>query len=255
MEGILLKTKAILSRSAYEPLGNFDSAVLHIGGAGLHYPRDPQSKEEEPVGGWYRERSTGPFAYHRAQIKAPIGFFPHKIAEWVGLDGVWFDSHDVESYLRTKCLYLNGSSSSAVMEVDDVPESGSSPSRSESLSSAGGLEDHAIYDSESLVDVQRFAAFDDYCESVRQVFRATQGGPADELPRSRKKRVTINVDQLVERMYFPEETCHPLPLYMKTWLTRGAAVLNAESVCLGRTLGYKRELVDAALAQVLQEAW
>lgn len=44
-----------------------------------------------------------------------------QIVERVGFDGEWFDSNDVEQYLRSKGLYLDGQSS--IVELDDVDES------------------------------------------------------------------------------------------------------------------------------------
>ena len=133
MKQLLLNIKTRLYMAAREPLGNWNSPLLHIGGSGLHFPRDlaQAGAEDEPLPGYTRERNVGPFPRKKSHYEAPVEFFPDKIAKWLGLEGEWFDSHDVEMYLRTKGLHLTGSSSTAVMEIEeDVPSIGSTHSSS-----------------------------------------------------------------------------------------------------------------------------
>ena len=112
------KIKEILSRSAQEPLGVWELPTLHIGGAGLHFPRTDNS-EAPPIQGWNTERNVGPFAINRGQTPPPAQFFPYDVDVFKGIEGIWFDSHDVEQYLKTKGLFLTGSCSVAEIEVDD----------------------------------------------------------------------------------------------------------------------------------------
>lgn len=133
LKQLLINIKTRLYMAAREPLGNWNSPLLHIGGSGLHFPRDPaqSSTEDEPVPGYTRQRNYGPYDIKKAEKQPPAEFFPDKVAKWLGLEGQWFDSHDVEMYLRTKGLHLTGSSSTAVMEVEEeVPSMGSGQSSS-----------------------------------------------------------------------------------------------------------------------------
>ena len=119
VDSIIRRAKDIIDRSNQEPLGNWEFPMLHVGGAGLHFPRD-EGKEVEPPQGWLSQRNVGPWPIHHAKTRIPVEDFPENVMKWSNLEGIWFDNHDVEMYLRTKGLYLDGSSSVAEIEVEDT---------------------------------------------------------------------------------------------------------------------------------------
>ena len=116
---LIHKVKEILNRSTREPLGNWEFPMLHVGGAGLHFPRD-DGKDVEPPQGWLSQRNVGPWPIHRAHTTTPAEDFPENVTKWSDLKGVYFDNNDVEMYLRTKGLFLDGSSAVAEIEIEDT---------------------------------------------------------------------------------------------------------------------------------------
>jgi hypothetical protein len=97
---------------------------FNIGGAGTHFPR--RDTEGKPI---YPPNMLSP---EKALVSQDMG--PHKtvwvgaetprvdandvpsLLEAIGYGGEWFDSHDVEEYLKTKGIFLDGHSS--FVEVD-----------------------------------------------------------------------------------------------------------------------------------------
>ena len=308
---ITKKLKEILTRSAQEPLGVWEHPVLHVGGAGLHFPRDVEKMEVPPIQGWVRERNIGPFSQRNAHIKTPNESFPYQLDVFHGMEGVWFDSHDVEMYLRTKGLFLDGSSPIAEMEVEEstpsislegTPRSGSMDTvsatepislRNSPVSGTGGQVTEFFSPSVDAL-LSTVAAGEDLSSAAANGFgfdftllQSTEAmdkeGVAEmdaapinlfgELPafdgeKAAKKRVTIDVDKLLEgklRLLFFQYQClhsHSPGVCTKLLAEDRAAdedlsnaALNQKSVCLGRAPGYRQSDVDAALDMVLQEAW
>ena len=121
---LVARWQTVLQRKAGEALENFNVPFIHIGGAGLHFPRGDASGN-----------TTFPpnMAAPEAAMNMP-SFGPVKTTEWplmetpraeattedllasLGYGGTWFDSHDVEEYLKTKGIFLDGTSS--FVEVD-----------------------------------------------------------------------------------------------------------------------------------------
>lgn len=132
---LIAKVKRTISKSNTDQLEDWTMPMLYIRGAGLHFGRDPS--ESIPLTGFTAERNIGPFPLPTAAIKVPPIYFPDKVANWLGLDGVWLDNRDVEVYLKQRGLNVDGRSRETVVEVDDVPEL-YCPSSTES--SSDGLE-------------------------------------------------------------------------------------------------------------------
>jgi hypothetical protein len=108
-----------LMRSPDEPMEMWDLPVLHIGGAGLNFPREGIDSTVPPRQGFAAEHNIGPFQ-RRGHTTPPASVYPYQVAQWLGIDGAWFDGYDVEQYLRTKGLHLDGWSTLVTMEVDDA---------------------------------------------------------------------------------------------------------------------------------------
>lgn len=113
-KAIINRIRAVLMRSRTESLDNWDMPMLHIGGAGLHFPR-PEGEALPP--NWADSFSMGPY---RPQRNGPAGAgYPLNLIDFADLQGAWFDTNDVEQYLKTKGLHLDGSSSLAEIEIDE----------------------------------------------------------------------------------------------------------------------------------------
>jgi hypothetical protein len=148
-EETLRRLHGMLTRSNKETLSNWQAPILHIGGAGLHYPRKGGSKN---TGAMRRDLTTpvrpiGPMALALAKGVKEEGITPEMMIKSIGLDGEWFDSEDVEGYLLEKGVVFNSDPSFAEMEVlsPDTPDtaspgfSGSNSSSTNSHSSPSEL--------------------------------------------------------------------------------------------------------------------
>ncbi|KAI1609450.1 hypothetical protein EDD36DRAFT_422403 [Exophiala viscosa] len=114
---MLQRFQEMLKRKAGESLENWNVPFFRIGGAGTHFPR--RDDEGNPI---YPPNMV-------SAAKAFVGPQPHievetprseasinEMLENIGFGGEWYDSHDVEEYLKTKGIFLDGQSS--FVEVD-----------------------------------------------------------------------------------------------------------------------------------------
>lgn len=115
---MLQRFQTLLKRRAGESLENFNVPFFRIGGAGTHFPRrDDQGKPIYPPNLLSPARAFGPLPY--VPIETPrAGKSTEEILEDIGFGGDWYDAHDVEEYLKTKGIYLDGQTS--LVEVDPV---------------------------------------------------------------------------------------------------------------------------------------
>lgn len=130
--------KELLQRKAGEALENWNVPFFHIGGAGTHFPRlDQEGKPVYPPNMLSPEKALvsqdmGPHPWIGRGAETPRSDLNdvQAMLEAIGYGGQWFDSHDVEEYLKTKGIYLDGHSS--FVEIDPsaimprVPTPGSS---------------------------------------------------------------------------------------------------------------------------------
>lgn len=283
---IAQRIKYKLMRPANEPLEMWELPVLHVGGSGHHFRRDGVDNSKAPPQGFARDRNFGP--WQRPTGTTPADVYPYQVAEWLGIEGVWFDGYDVEQYLRTKGLYLDGSAAIAKLEIDDAgqpvaanpglgspsdgttlsystPDSPTSPAEAnveflntpsvnQVLSEMTATEvysldpamdvDFPVYTTMSdKMDLNMFPPLDDV--SAVDAAISTELVPAAG-PAVKKREVAIDVEKLIRGMFcfsfkLSTLTCYP--------------ALHSKAICLGRSPGIKREDVDVALQEVIQEAW
>ena len=119
MEHIKARVDQTLKRTRQDSLEHWDVPALHIGGAGLHYPRLSMDGEAIPPETWANSHSTRPFLRRPSAIPVRDEEFPDHLVELADIEGVWLDPNDVEQYLKTKGLHLDGQCSIAEIEVDD----------------------------------------------------------------------------------------------------------------------------------------
>ena len=111
--------RELLQRKAGEALENWNIPFFHIGGAGTHFPRlDQDGKAVYPPNMLSPEKALvsqdmGPHQWVGRGAETPRLDLNdvQAMLEAVGYGGQWFDSHDVEEYLKTKGIYLDGLSS------------------------------------------------------------------------------------------------------------------------------------------------
>lgn len=114
----ILKIEELLSKNDRESLENWRAPQLHIGDAGLHYERIGFDVGSPPPVGWDAKAPIGPNRPIEPETPVDNSLSTDEIARLLGFDGEWFDSNDVEQYLRSKGIFLD--SRSSFVEVDDI---------------------------------------------------------------------------------------------------------------------------------------
>ena len=116
-ETLLSHIRNLLSRRPDENFELWNVPFLHVGNSGLHYPRDGIDAGLKPPEGWANPMSMGPYRKFKPQF-SEVNHVPlHDRIEYAGVGGEWFDSNDVEQYLRIKGLHVN--STSSIVEIED----------------------------------------------------------------------------------------------------------------------------------------
>ena len=120
-EALIQKLRMSVAKSKSDPLEDWSIPVLHVGGAGKHHEWNPD--EEGDSYRFTQDRNVGPFQVPSAAFPIPTSLFPDKVAEWLGLDGIWLDHRDVEAYLRSKGLKLYSAASTTTFEINSPSDS------------------------------------------------------------------------------------------------------------------------------------
>ena len=110
--------KNIVSRDKDQSLDLWQAPQLHLGDAGLHYPRQ---LEHDVPSYWADKAPMGPRRSAKAETPVPDWMTIEQIIEITGFQGEWFDPHDVEQYLRSKGLQLDAQSTWLELDIDEVP--------------------------------------------------------------------------------------------------------------------------------------
>ena len=115
-EGLLSRFRNLLQGTTNDSLENWDFPFFHVGGAGLHFPKlDVDGNPIYPPNIWPPTAAFGPrrpITSEQPRSEQDVG----KLLDQLGMDGVWFDSHDVEQYLKRRGIALDGVGS--FVEVD-----------------------------------------------------------------------------------------------------------------------------------------
>jgi hypothetical protein len=221
----------VLSRTATDSLERWDSPYLHLGNAGLNFPRDPQVDPTLPAN-WNSIYAMGPHNLNHLPLQAPPNpalqdlqsrttfpiprqdlTMPLDVVKLAAQEGIWFDCHDVEAYLRSKGLQLNGSSVIAEIEVDvdtgiigepinwsspEVPtlvhsnsEGSPSASEMEELSDTGRLNGGFMTTGGAGVDAQTLGFRNGFFDEMK-----VPSYPGNN-PRRTRKKLILDVDFLV----------------------------------------------------------
>ncbi|MCJ1287651.1 hypothetical protein MMC26_007003 [Xylographa opegraphella] len=256
-----------LMKSNKESLEKWNVPLLHVGGAGLHFPRVvPEDEDPLPVN-WNSLQSVGPHQPENAEVTMCDENFPYKAPECANVEGEWFDSNDVEQYLRAKGLYLDGQMSVAEIEVEDQVPSlvgdfmVGSPS---SLSSESFVDPQSPRNTNDTVPGLILPSTDFfYRDSSRGQLPTTFDGIAMDAentftwPGEANLKSTDAFHMNGSDMFPDLATFDFVPHKRKVRIDveKLLEALNEKSICLGRAPGFRRGDVDAALRKVLQEAF
>jgi hypothetical protein len=119
--------KVMLSRNINEELDFEETPFIHLGGAGTHYPRKDVNGNVITKRNNWTVRQVGPLEKRLVRAENVIDGTVEYIRDLdlSGLEGEWFDAHDVQGYLEEKWgCRLNPRSSFAECLVEDEEDCG-----------------------------------------------------------------------------------------------------------------------------------
>ena len=111
----------VIRRTEKESLELWQASFLHLGGAGLHYPRTSLDGSGSAAPSFWADKSPmGPKAAI-PQTPMPEWMTIDQVIEYTGFQGDWFDPNDVEHYLKSKGVHVDAKSSLAEFDVTVDP--------------------------------------------------------------------------------------------------------------------------------------
>ena len=265
---MLARFQELLKRKAGESLENWDVPFFHVGGAGMHFPRlDEQGRPIYPPNIFSAAKAFGPLALPTAETprdEATVEQLLHSI----GFGGVWFDSHDVEGYLKTKGINLDGHSSFVEIDLSTIERapplllssqssttsspSGMSPIRSPVTPTQNNtlqIPDTSYFHQELPDPFGPDKSLFPYQDKLPE-YDVTMGAGSTEngqhwpgLPSSLGRASSFQ--EILQR------TSHPVTIDVSKMLER----MVDGGACLGRAPGFRRQDVDNALVMAVQEAF
>lgn len=263
-----------LTRTARESLEYWGAPQLHIGGAGLHYTRTGFDTGSSPPPGWAANSPMGPLPFMAPENPLGGSLQSANITEAIGFEGEWFDSNDVEQYLRTKGLFLDGQSSYVELDADLAVEQASEAnipmmgSPTESSRDSNGYPPSPPTQDSILLDGPVFeknvSLWNDEM-SMMPSFDELDGGslwdtsippgskelgnpglfestaePLRKSSYSKKSKKYIDVEKFIISL------SPVLRLQLPAGLIWLIGIMQS-AVCLGRTPGFRRSAIDSAL--------
>ena len=265
---MLQRFQDMLKRKAGESLENWNAPFFHIGGAGTHFPhRDDDGNPVYPPNIVSPAKAFGPQPYFEVETPRRETSM-QEVLENIGFGGIWFDSHDVEEYLKTKGIYLDGQSS--FVEVDPVFLSHiKTSSRSGSTNSDGmSSSDRSPMDAMVRTPSPPLGA-DAFTHPITDPFRASEFG--DLYTQTNTLFPSSLTSATATRSFKPSErpwaaSSHPVPTFADLLGTRRQEPLTFDvetflermiqgGACLGRAPGFRKDTIDHALSLSLQESF
>lgn len=133
---ILSRLQGALNRASDEIPEAWNLPFFHLGGAGTHYPRrDVHGNPLYPPNMHPISEAFGFWTFQSSEIpeaERNLG----RLLNAFGFDGEWFDSHDVEGFLREKGIFLDDQS--AFLEVPESSLTVGSPLSEPARHGGGG---------------------------------------------------------------------------------------------------------------------
>lgn len=276
--GILGFVGGINGKGKEESLETWEAPQLHLGNAGLHYPR--QTEAHIPSN-WADKAPMGPKRSANAETPVPDWMTIDQIIEMTGFQGEWFDPHDVEHYLVSKGLQLDGESTWLELDVNAVPglertqlNAIASPAESypdidpSSPANVGSqtANEPVVHAAETSWNVEMAKIPDtpymDLNPRFTEPFTNTKTGIANLAYDAAsmfssalaKGHTTAKKMVNIEKFIDSESFRYISWLHGKANCSRGLVVVH-QGVCLGRTPGWRRSTIDSALTNSIQEVF
>lgn len=245
------RIQELLRRRAGDSLENWNVPYFRIGGAGTHFPvRDDSGRPIYPPNMVPAAKVFGPLP--ATEVETPRWeSSTQELLEAIGFGGEWFDSHDVEEYLKTKGIYLDGQSS--FVEINpvrlDLPTLAKSASTASSCSgpTAAPTSDHITQDMD---DPFMGNSLDETISSSESLLaldstNSDQPGSSWEWAVPAPPEYTATFQDILSRRQRP--VTFDVEQFLQSIVHTGA--------CLGRAPGFRKKYIDEALALSLQEAY
>lgn len=282
---MLQRFQEMLKRRAGESLENWNVPFFHIGGAGTHFPRrDVDGNPIYPPNMVSPAKAFGPQPW--IQVETPrLETSTQEMLENIGFGGVWYDSHDVEEYLKTKGIYPDGQSSFIEVDPSVLPSvktatftasEGSSSDRSPleitirtpSPTLGGDLTDPIITDPFIVRELgEMFSQPTTLFPTVSNSNAYTTNPAVSTSPSSFSSNMGPEASKQQHNdpwADFNLPTTSP-PTFSDTLRRRPGPMtfdvemflerMVEESACLGRAPGFRKETIDTALVESLQESF
>jgi hypothetical protein len=153
--------KKILDRGLDDPLDFWDAPLLHIGGAGTHYPlrgRPSVAQDSRPK---FHLGTIGPQILNLLDNVVQSRPNAEISVEIEGFEGTWFDPYDVEGYLESKGVHIDPTVSFVEAEITDAPAESSTVSSGSSGHTSSvpqSSKTSPVWDPEQWSEMQRLEA-------------------------------------------------------------------------------------------------
>ncbi|KAK5688391.1 hypothetical protein LTS10_000369 [Elasticomyces elasticus] len=118
--------KTLLARGLQDSLDFDEAPLIHVGGAGTHYPRRDLDGTVHIRKSSYNLGLVGPQTLALLETAAKNNLSTDMTVEIAGYEGNWFDPYDVEGYLEERGIRIDPSQSFIEAEIDDDSTSTSS---------------------------------------------------------------------------------------------------------------------------------
>ncbi|KIX07284.1 uncharacterized protein Z518_01937 [Rhinocladiella mackenziei CBS 650.93] len=261
---MLQRFQEMLKRRAGESLENWNVPFFHIGGAGTHFPRrDDDGNPIYPPNMVSPAKAFGPQPW--IEVETPrMEKSTQEMLDNIGFGGVWYDSHDVEEYLKTKGIYLDGQSS--FVEVDPSVVSLLRASRT---SSTGPSDDSphepGIRTPSPLLGLPDPIADPFIARELGEMFAQPFLGAAVSTTPDQQQQQQFGANKSDNDAWLDFQDNLNTPSFSDLLSRRQAPMtfdvemflerMIESSACLGRAPGFRKEAIDNALALSLQECF
>lgn len=270
----LAKLKSLLAGTTRESLEIWTAPQWHLGGSGLHYPRSGLDMGSLPPPGWTAREPMGPHRAMSAETPIDPSLDINAIVKLMGIEGEWFDSNDVEQYLRAKGIFLDGQSNWAEVDLASEPNLSTTDSPvGSSRNSSGGPQSPRNH-SPALNNVLIQQVDSEYWGNENAaMFNSSDTGTGVSFTQSSFTQKSLNPTANFQANVFSYDvsnTTYQNKVYLdvenfiRSWshspflptgsmLTIWVALVNS-AVCLGRTPGFRKSAIDSAYDTAIREA-
>jgi hypothetical protein len=125
---LIAALKMVINRGPHEDLDFWQAPLIHVGGAGTHYPRQDPFGNLMPKKVSHNLGLIGPQTLALLENAARENITTDMTVEIAGFEGEWFDPYDVQGYLEEKGIFIDPTQSFAeaeIVEMTPTPDSAS----------------------------------------------------------------------------------------------------------------------------------